>query len=143
MLPPVIEENELPVEDGKINYGKKMPGFREELNPVALSHLVSGTDDTRVFPIVCDGMHRVYSAFASGKEITVIWVSKIRKEFPYYAVPQEFSKTTLIPRRENADLPQYRGTEKIHVLRKEREKDLYRLFPEGGIMAGAVRPDTK
>jgi len=43
--------------------------------------------DGTVIPIICDGMHRCYLAKVERKNIDVIYVRGVPKQYPYYAYP--------------------------------------------------------
>lgn len=44
-------------------------------------------EDGNVIPIICDGMHRIYLARAEGKQLEVVYIRGIPKQYPYYAYP--------------------------------------------------------
>jgi hypothetical protein len=68
----------------------------------------------------------------------MLFISGMTEGFPYYAVPQPYSNVTLMEKRDDT-LPET----KIHIVEAPGHKDLYRLFPSGGIMSGEVRSDPK
>ncbi|HII38404.1 TPA: hypothetical protein HA318_00165 [Candidatus Micrarchaeota archaeon] len=148
IIPPVVEENLLPVRGslkGRIDYQRITRVKPPEITfNSALDEYDFGENHYSIpFPIICDGMHRVFSAFEANVPLNVTYITNVLQGYPYYAHPQPFNRTVVIPTREDAEKPEYAGTAKIHVFAKESEKKLYRLFPGGGIKSGDVRPDAK
>ncbi len=86
--------------------------------------------------VICDGSHRIEQAFRSGRDINILLISNIKQGFPYYAVPQHYSKLQVIPNRKEDP-----GT-KLHIIEDPGHKALYRLFPTGGLYTGGVRAET-
>jgi hypothetical protein len=141
MLPPVIEEFDIPQHpDGGFNYlpliGKEVATSLTqnnwELNPAAAHADYHNTSST--FSLINDGSHRVHAGVLNGGGITILKISGMTPGFPYYAIPQHYSTIRVFENRdESEDL-------KIYVISSPGQKQLYRLFPSGGIMSGGVRP---
>jgi len=142
MLPPVVERFDIPRNsNGTLNYdpliGDALRSSLEErglgINPEISNVILSTYSET--VELVNDGTHRVYKCLeASGAKVLII--SGMTPGFPYYAVPQEFDIKEFESREEALRLPET----KIHIVESPAHKDLYRLFPSGGIMSGDVRP---
>jgi len=145
LIPPVAEVNLFNFVNGTIDYSnllgedlkKVMQEKGHELNPELKQLNYPGFDGAKSLPLVCDGSHRIHSAYE--REITqnvlMIEVPK-SSEFPYYAAPRPYSLVHVEDIR-----PDEGSAEKIHVLTSPGHKLLYRLFPSGGILSGDVRPD--
>lgn len=142
MLPPVVERFDIPRNsNGTLNYDtiigdslksslkKRNLGINPEVSNVILS------TDSETVELVNDGTHRVYKSLEAGGAKVLI-ISGITPGFPYYAAPQEFDIKEFESREEALRLPET----KIHIVESPAHKDLYRLFPSGGIMSGSLRP---
>jgi hypothetical protein len=89
---------------------------------------------TDVFNLINDGSHRIHGALQKGKSVNIIQIAGMTPGFPYYAIPQHYSLVQVFPEEaESKDL-------KVHVVTSPGHKQLYRLFPSGGILSGSVRP---
>lgn len=147
LMPPLIEENLLPVEgavQGRLRY-EDLPVHRGNgyaLNPALRGYEFGARRYKVVFPLICDGIHRIYLAYGRGEPVAVSWVSGLAEGFPYYAHPQPFEKIRVVPSHDHEHDPEYADLHKVHVLDKEHEKRLYRLFPAVGLNTGGVRPDA-
>jgi len=64
--------------------------------------------------LINDGMHRVYSARAAGRGITVVYVAGVPDETPYYAFPNPAG---------------WAGVEEIDEISERYEKKHYRAEP--------------
>jgi len=89
-------------------------------------------------PEICDGSHRIHSAYEKGREQNLLMIDKTEQGYPYYAAPKPYSLV-------HVELERVDGSksDKTHVLTEPGHKLLYRLFPSGGIHSGDVRPDNK
>lgn len=141
MLPPVVEVFSIPRHaQGGFDYDTLLgPDLQKSLAEnswslnesaqTAAYHQPSG-----MYRLVNDGAHRMEAGLQSGRGITVVEIERITPGFPYYAVPQPYTSVRVFPDDVTSeDL-------KIHVLNAPAHKQLYRLFPSGGIQSGAVRP---
>ncbi len=144
MLPPIVERFEIPGrEKGKLDYkpliGPELRKSLEEngldINPEA--HELNHTDKLGIYSLINDGLHRVHLGLQN-KGIKIIQITGMTSGFPYYAAPQPYSKVELKPVRDDKAVET-----KIHIVDAPGHKNLYRLFPSGGIMSGEVRSDPK
>jgi hypothetical protein len=145
ILPPVVERFSIPRdEEGRLNY---LPLIGEELanslrnknlglNPELGDLRATSQDDT--YDLINDGSHRVHFGFMN-RGVRILKISGMTPGFPYYAAPQKYNITVFGNRDEALDLPET----KVHIVDAPAHKDLYRLFPSGGIMSGDVRSDKK
>ena len=86
-----------------------------------------------MYNLINDGSHRIHYGFENNG-IIILRASNMTPGFPYYAAPQPYSRVKVVPKRDQA------ATEtKIHVVEEPSHKNLYRLFPSGGIKSGDVR----
>lgn len=136
MIPPVLEILRYPVTVDYAALGAGTLGGFQFLPEVGERRVEA------ILPMICDGDHRVWFAVRSGNPVTVLEIDGILPGYPYYALPQRYHKVELATRADG-ELPENVTHDKIHILVKEDEKKLYRLFPTGGIYSGDVRPDAK
>lgn len=144
MAPPVVERFFISNNVGNVDYGKligkelmkKLNERKLGINP-QIFQMKHPTKSGWVNEIN-DGSHRIHHGFELGKGVTILLAKDITSGFPYYAVPQEYS---LVNKLEKED--SYASETKIHIIDAPGHKDLYRLFPSGGIKSGAVRFDPK
>lgn len=139
ILPPIVERFSVPAHtNGGFDYAGLIG---DELRKVMTSNGWGVNPETthfkrtaaEKFSLINDGSHRVHAGVESGKGITVLEVEDMVEGFPYYAIPQPYSSVKVFPTEEEAaDL-------KVHVLTSPGHKQLYRLFPSGGILSGTVR----
>lgn len=85
-------------------------------------------------PEICDGSHRIEVAKRQEKPQNILVIENMTLGFPYYAAPKPYSKVHEEPERIEEKL------DKTHVLTSPGHKQLYRLFPSGGINSGVLRP---
>ena len=144
ILSPVTETFEIPKNiQGQMDYssliGSKLSeslkekglGFNQEV--LDLPYPNSGGP----INLINDGSHRVHYGFENGG-IKILKITGMTQGFPYYAAPQKYSKIKVHKERDDSAIET-----KIHVVDAPGHKDLYRLFPSGGIMSGSVRSDKK
>lgn len=145
MIPPITERFYLPMtEDEIVSYndliGDELKSKLEEknlgINP-QIFNMKHPTMEGWVTEIN-DGSHRVHFGLKAGRGVTVLVAENIKPGFPYYAVPQSYSNVKELEKEDP-----YAPETKIHVVDAPGHKDLYRLFPSGGIMSGAIRFDPK
>lgn len=141
MLPPVIETFRIPQhKNGGFDYvslvGTELANVLQQNN----WHLEPATrttpyhNQTDVFNLINDGSHRVHAGVETGDGITILQITNITPGFPYYAVPQHYSHVKVFPKKDDStDL-------KVHVVTSPGHKQLFRVFPSGGILSGDVRP---
>lgn len=86
---------------------------------------MSWEPDGRLVQLVNDGMHRVYAAIKSRRNINIVLVSNVPKQFPYYAyaLPNGWEQVEEIP--ELTD-----GYKKKEYRNPENYKALFRDFNE-------------
>ena len=144
MLLPIVEHVKIPrTSSGAVDYKplmgellqKRMQEVGATLAPELDGFMHSREDG--VYNLINDGSQRVHFGFLNGG-IKVLRIKGMTPGFPYYAAPQPYSNVNLLP-KEDIDLPET----KVHIITAPYHKDLYRLFPSGGIMSGVVRPDKK
>lgn len=141
MLPPVVEVFAIPRHaQGGFDYAALVgPELQKALKDndwslnealkTATYHQPSG-----VYHVINDGAHRVEAGLQARRGITVVEIHNVTPGFPYYAAPQPYDSVRVFPDDATSeDL-------KIHVVNAPAHKQLYRLFPSGGIQSGAVRP---
>ena len=139
MIPPIVEHFSIPAHPaGGYDY---RPLLGPDLQTEMAAHGWAIEPRTTTIPRVAtevrlmnDGSHRVHAGLLSGKGITVVEVQGMTPGYPYYAAPQPYASVRVFPEEATSeDL-------KIHVLTSPGHKQLYRLFPSGGILTGVVRP---
>jgi hypothetical protein len=142
ILPPIVERFQIPkTKDSKFDY---LPLLADSLkaslqqrnlwlNPEALA--LDNTSDSGFFDLINDGAHRIHYGFEN-KGIRILRISGITPGFPYYAVPQPYKVLVYKTREESLK----EKDPKIHIVQSPGHKDLYRVFPSGGIKSGDVRP---
>lgn len=144
MIPPVVERFYLPMtKKGYVDYtnliGEELRKKLEE-NGLGINQQVFDMKhpvyDGQVSEIN-DGSHRVHFGLLT-RGVTVLIAEGMEIGFPYYAVPQAYSGVKELEKEDP-----YAPETKIHVVDAPGHKDLYRLFPSGGIMSGTVRFDPK
>jgi dCMP deaminase len=145
MIPPIVEQFRMPKNyNGTFNYGhligEELKKTIQEkgyiINPGIHEINYPRSDD--LFNEINDGSHRIHCAIENGFSIKVIIIKNITFGFPYYAIPFEYSNVKLIEKRD-----EFEKETKIHIIDPPGHKELYRLFPSGGIMTGEVRSDPK
>ncbi len=146
MIPPVVERFQIPrTKENRLDYNpligpelqKKLSERKLGLNPEVLQLEHTGNENN-YFDLINDGSHRIHAGFEN-EGIKIIRLSCMAPGFPYYAAPQKYQTTVFQTRDERLKEPET----KIHVVDTPGHKDLYRVFPSGGIMTGNVRPDKK
>lgn len=147
LIPPVVEENTYPLDgmvEGKLRYDEFNIHLPADLRVNAeLGEYTFGSRRYKVvFPIICDGIHRIYLAYQRNEPVTVAYLSGVLEGFPYYAHPKPFEQCTVVPSHDHEHDPEYAALHKVHVLEGEGAKRLYRLFPAAGLYTGGVRPDA-
>jgi len=147
LIPPIVEENLYTLEgalNGRVRYEDLRKHLPEELalNPLLKEYEFGKRRYKVVFPIICDGAHRVYLAYQRKEPITVAYLSNVLEGFPYYAHPQPYDKTKVVPSHDHEHDPEYADLQKVHVFDGQHSKRLYRLFPAAGLYTGGVRPDA-
>ena len=142
MLPPITEVFSIPTNSfGQMNYLKllgedvlkkmKYSGYKLNGNVLGLHA------PTNEVTLINDGSHRIHFSLKNGG-INLLKIKNMTPGFPYYAAPQKYENVQVFKTREEAlNLPET----KVHVIQDPGHKDLYRLFPSGGIMSGEMRPD--
>ena len=70
----------------------------------------------------------------NGLEQTLLFIDGVTPGFPYYAVPKPYRDVHEEPLRDEDKL------DKTHILTSPGHKQLYRIFPTGGINTGNLRP---
>ena len=140
MLPPVVEVMQIPRHDhGGFDYvpligptltwSIKANGWALDKDTTKAQY--HNENDT--FHLINDGSHRVHAGYETGKGVSVMTIRGMTPGFPYYAVPHHYSKVQVFPNKESSkDM-------KVHVVTPPGHKQLYRLFPSGGILSGTVR----
>jgi hypothetical protein len=141
MLPPVVERIEIPLDNnGTLDYQpllaepllKTMDKHGWPINPEIRKYRYK----TGAFSLINDGAHRVQAGIENGGGITVLEISGITPGYPYYALPRPYKVVEFSLKEDAPDL-------KVHILSSPGHKQLYRLFPTGGIMSGTVRSAKK
>ena len=149
IIPPVIEVLLINFANHRPDYSKLIGKPLEErmikeghrLNPEVSSLSYDAFDKfsgLERIPIICDGSHRIHSAYEKGIEQNLLVIDTPRWGYPYYAAPKPYSKVHVEQERPEGGSP-----DKTHVLTEPGHKLLYRLFPSGGILSGDVRPVKK
>jgi hypothetical protein len=144
MLPPIVEVFHIPRHiRGGFDYTALVgPDLKKSLteNSWSLNDAARSAayhQPTGLYHLINDGTHRIEAALQSGHDITVVEIRDITPGFPYYAIPQPYDSVRVFPDDVTSeDL-------KIHVVNAPAHKQLYRLFPSGGIQSGTVRPPRK
>lgn len=151
IIPPVVEV--VPIgflEEGGLNYsgqiGDKLKevmaqkGYKinPELRDLNFAEFAGFRRQPGVHsvPVICDGSNRVHAAMEKGIEQHLLFIESPAPGFPYYAAPKPYSTVHV----ENVRVDGSKS-DKVHVLTEPGHKELYRLFPSGGILSGDVRPD--
>ena len=144
IMPPVTETFEIPKNSsGQMDYssliGKEL---MESLNKkgLGLNKEVLNLpypDSNETISIINDGSHRIHYGFEN-QGVKILNITGMVKGFPYYAAPQKYSEVKIHKTRDDSAIES-----KVHVVDAPGHKDLYRLFPSGGIMSGDVRPDKR
>lgn len=88
-------------------------------------------------PLICDGSHRIHAGL-EGENQNVLFIDEPRQGYPYYAAPKPYSGVHV-----ESERPEGGGGDKTHIITSPGHKDLYRLFPSGGIRSGDVRDPIK
>jgi len=142
IIPPIVERFFIPKTDnGQFDYSKIIgEELNEELKKrnLKINPEVYGLEyssENGFFNLINDGSHRIHYGLENNG-IGIIQISNMTPGFPYYAVPQRYNVKIFNTREEAINLPET----KIHILESPGHKDLYRLFPSGGIKSGNVRP---
>lgn len=141
LLPPVVENMIIPQHPkGGFDYSPligdtlalSMQSNNWTIEPA--TQTMSYPSATGIFRLINDGSHRVHAGLENNQGVTILEISGVTPGFPYYAAPQSYSRVQVFDELEKAeDL-------KVHVITSPGQKQLYRLFPSGGIMSGGVRP---
>lgn len=146
ILPPIAEKFFLPAtSDGKVDYSNLIGDkLKKKLNEEGLginleiknmNHPLGMSGDVLE---INDGSHRVHYGVENNMGSRILVAEGMTPGFPYYAVPQPYSSVGVLEKEDP-----YAPETKIHVVDAPGHKHLYRLFPSGGIMSGAVRFDPK
>lgn len=142
MIPPVVERFNIPEgSSGELDYTpligpELLEALKEEdlnINPQTLS--LKHTAELGDYSLINDGSHRIHYGFQN-KGIKIMEISGITSGFPYYAAPQSYSEVQVFANRDKKNT-----SKKIHIITDPGHKNLYRLFPSGGIKSGEVRPE--
>lgn len=141
MAPPIVERWTIPRHrNGGFDYSGLIG---EELSKALEAQNLSINERIMHFPfmshtgsfdLINDGSHRIHAGFEK-KGVTVMMIDGVTEGYPYYAIPQHYSVVHVVPNRSEADVDL-----KVHVVEAPGHKNLYRLFPSGGIKSGDVRP---
>ena len=140
MLPPIVEQWEIPRHpNGGFDYSnligetlsQSLRGQKLSINPKILEF--PHTNQSGIFDLINDGSHRIHAGFEKAG-IKVLRIKGMTPGYPYYAIPQPYSTVIIVPQRDEVAIDT-----KIHVIESPGHKQLYRLFPSGGIMSGNVR----
>jgi hypothetical protein len=105
-----------------------------ELKTLNYEEYLALTEDSNTVPEICDGSHRIEFARKNGLEQTLLFIDGVTPGFPYYAVPKPYRDVHEEPLRDEDKL------DKTHILTSPGHKQLYRIFPTGGINTGNLRP---
>ncbi|MDP3882371.1 MAG: hypothetical protein Q8Q31_05835 [Nanoarchaeota archaeon] len=143
MIPPIVERFHVPRHaSGGLNYesligaelARSLKEQGLELNAELLN--VPHTSESGVFDLINDGTHRIHFGYMNGG-VKILRVEGMTPGYPYYAAPKSYSevKMALEPTPETTAM-------KVHIVESPAQKQLYRLFPSGGIKTGEVRPPT-
>lgn len=141
MIPPILEHWVIPRHPkGGLDYtslvGKELSDSLKAESLSFNSRVLEypHTSPSFSFDLINDGSHRVHAGFERGG-IRVLRIKNMTPGFPYYAVPQPYSTVHVLPELD-ANSPDL----KLHIVETPGHKNLYRLFPSGGIKTGDVRP---
>jgi len=85
--------------------------------------------------LICDGSHRIHFGIEGNINQTLLVIAGPKFGYPYYAASKPYSVVHVEPFRDVEKI------DKTHVLTSPAHKNLYRLFPSGGIHSGDVRPE--
>jgi len=147
IIPPVVEFVPINPDSRGLDYSKlfrrdlmeKIRSLGHRLNP-DLKKLefkeYKRFQNSHLIPLICDGSHRIHSAFGRGIEQNLLFINGPKVGVPYYAAPKPYSSVHVVPTRDDSK------SEKTHVLTEPGHKLLYRLFPSGGLHTGNVRKPT-
>lgn len=151
LIPPVVEVLPIVFNKGKgLDYsgliGEELrkvmdkKGFKEnpELNELDFPEFEPLRGGTHFISEICDGSNRVHSALERGINQHLLFIDGPIRGYPYYAAPKPYSTVHVESERVDGS-----KSDKVHVLTDPGHKELYRLFPSGGIHTGDVRPDKK
>ena len=141
IIPPTIEQFAIPTTpESNLDYTSL---FAEDLlnalqkkglnvNPDVLNQ--QHTSDSKIYKLINDGSHRTH--YGHQREgVKILKIEGMTPGYPYYAIPQLYSKVRIHKSRDQSAIET-----KIHVIEDPGHKNLYRLFPSGGIKSGDVRP---
>lgn len=144
ILPPVTETFAVPMNSGgQMDYsqlvGEEVLKKMREADLSLNTEILNLPCPTGQVTLINDGSHRIHFGVENGG-VRIFNMRGVTPGFPYYAAPQKYSGIKVFQTREEAlDLPET----KVHVIEAPGHKDLYRLFPSGGIMSGTIRSDKK
>jgi len=151
LIPPVVEVVPLAFRNGRLDYEqlindevrKLMQTEGHNLNPALLDlefedYVALAAQLVPRVPLICDGSHRIHAAVENDRTQKVLLIDGPKFGYPYYAAPKPYALLDIIP-----DRPDGGGKDKIDVIEGKGYKNLYRLFPSGGIKSGDLRPDTE
>lgn len=144
MLPPIVENFHIPQKNGKLNYLPIIePALLELLKEKNLGlnkeiFEIEHTGNEGYFDLINDGSHRIHHGYENGG-IKILKISNITLGYPYYAAPYKYDVVVYQTRDEALNEPET----KIHIIDSPGHKELYRLFPTGGILSGVVRSEKK
>lgn len=141
MLLPIVERFYIPANsEGNLDYssliGNKLSVALKQKN-LGLNQEVSKMPKTSAhnyYNLINDGSHRVHHGFLNSG-VRILRITNMTPGFPYYAAPQKYA-VKLFETREEA---LKESETKIHIIQSPGHKDLYRVFPSGGIKSGNVR----
>ena len=142
MIPPIVERFHIPKDKrGKLHYepliGNELAqALKKEglwINPEASN--LNHSSESEIFDLINDGSHRIHYGFEKGGLI-VLRISGVTQGYPYYAAPQKYNVRVFETREEALSQKET----KVHIIQEPGQKNLYRLFPSGGIKSGSVRP---
>ena len=137
IIPPVVERFFVPIKDAYLDYSRFLGNdLKQRLNEEGVTLTNLYVDNYKIdFDgwNICDGSHRIHFAILNAINQCLLSIDDIKEGWPYYAVPQPYSKIHVEPERIEDKL------DKIHILPEPCHKWLYRLFPSGGILSGTIR----
>lgn len=141
LIPPTVERFTIPpTKENKLNYEailaeelkQSLKQKRLWLHQPAIEAV--HTSPTHSYNLINDGSHRIHYGFEN-QGVKVFIITSMTPGYPYYAIPQPYTSVVIHPSRDQSAIDT-----KIHVIQDPGHKELYRLFPSGGIMSGDVRP---